>query len=66
MIDTASKLPATSTRLGWCRDDVRVRRGWVGGSERFAVWEDSHSMFEVADIVAEVIDAGAVDGPVML
>ena len=38
--------------------EVRVVSGrhagppeWVGGPDRFALWEDSHSMFEVMDIV---------------
>jgi len=39
---------------------------WVGGPDRFAEWEDAHSMFEVHDIVADVIDSGPVDGPAML
>jgi hypothetical protein len=39
---------------------------WVDGPDRFAVWEDAHSMFEVANIVADVIAAGPVDGPAML
>jgi hypothetical protein len=39
---------------------------WVGGPDRFAEWEDAHSMFEVMDIVGEVIDAGPVVGPGML
>lgn len=54
-------------------DTVRVVSGrrsgppeWVGGPERFGLWEDSHSMREVIDIVAEVIDAGPVAGPAML
>jgi len=34
--------------------------GWVGGPDRFAVWEDAYSMFEVADIVAEANAAGRV------
>jgi hypothetical protein len=49
-------------------DAVRVVSGrragppeWVGGPERFAVWEDSHTVIEVAAIVAEVIDAGPED-----
>ena len=39
---------------------------WVGGPGRFVEWEDSHSMSEVIDIVAEAVAAGPVSGPEIL
>ena len=56
-------------RVEAAADVNAVRAGppeWVRGPDRFAEWEDAHSMFEVMDIVGEVIDAGPVVGPGML
>ena len=39
---------------------------WVGGRGCFAEWEHAHSMREVMDIVADVIDAGPEIGPGIL
>ncbi len=45
--------------------DIRVVSGrragppeWVGGPDGFGAWEDSHSLSEALDIVADAIDAG--------